>query len=63
MKMEQQAQYTALINFLMVLCTFGITAKETDDDTQFFKSSNILDEPYQGDLVFTKLYLLIDYNR
>ena len=60
--MKQQTQYTTLINFLMVLCSFGITAKETDGDTQFFKSSNSLDDPYQGDLVIKKLCLLITNN-
>ena len=59
MKMKQQTQYTTLINFLMVLCSSGITAKEIDGDTQFSKSSSGLDDPYQGDLVIKKLYLLI----
>ena len=59
MKMKQQTQFTTLINFLMVLCSFGITAKGIGDDTQFSKSSNGLDDPYQGDLVIKKLWLLI----
>ena len=63
MKMKQQTQFTTLINFLMVLCSFGITAKGIGgDDTQFSKSSNGLDDPYQGDLVIKKLYLLITHN-
>ena len=61
MKMKQQTQFTTLINFLMVLCSFGITAKGIGDDTQFSKSSNGLDDPYQGDLVIEKLCLLIKF--